>query len=363
MDFLKAAVKTLNKLDGAANKVKVIRKVAQTKSFPPLPVDVVRTICEFAASLDHNTARNLSMSSKDIREWVAPVYFRGVTIRNHQTLIRLKTSPVLERIGPHVRNLSLQPDFGDNAVAGPAQMEADFSSFLNALPNLVHFHWPVLAHRSMWGQVPISLPSHVCSLEIGSYCFDPPTDFASAYSATNARTQVTHIYSELSDPPTPSLFIAWTALTHIFFDIRPQYQLGNSIATSTFPLSSPFHPLPRTIVSCILMDAQSSAWDFNWAINQALVDLVLGDTDPRIVFCAGEDRGRWMEVGGPGIRVGIPPTVDLSWIRKGLKNAVLYHNRWSHNFEAVWIEAEEVRIRRKEPGVRAAVYKLLKPGP
>ncbi|KAH8832358.1 hypothetical protein DL96DRAFT_1581784 [Flagelloscypha sp. PMI_526] len=365
MKFLKVAVRTLKKLDRSANKEQVIRTVPdtvpqivpqtviQTKSFPPLPVDIIRIICEFAATLNQTTAHNLSMSSKEIREWVLPERFQRVTIRKHRHLIRLSTSTVLRRIGPLVRNLSLQPGFENGSIARPVQMTADLSSFLDALPNLI------LAHGSIWDHVPIFLPTHVSSLEIGSHYLDPPTNSALDHSATKARTHITHIYSVLNDPPTPSLFNAWTALTHIFFDIRPQYQLGNSIATSTFPLSPPFHPLPSSIISCILMDAQSCPWDFIWTINQVLVDLILGDTDTRIVFCAAEECERWIEVQIANVT---SPAEDLSWIREGLKDAILYHNKWSHKYDMVWIEAEEIRIRRKEARVRAAVCKLFSLG-
>ncbi|KAH8823370.1 hypothetical protein DL96DRAFT_1617403 [Flagelloscypha sp. PMI_526] len=207
----------------------------------------------------------------------------------------------------------------------------------------------------MWGKVPIILPNSVFSLEIGSVYLQPSPGKNNYFN----RTQITHIHSDLIDPLYPSFFTDWSALTHLFFRILPRNYIDASIASSTFPVNPPVSRLPASIVSCVVMDAQSSAWGFKWAIDQALVDLVLGDADPRVVFAAGETREYWMVVGGPGVTVVTPPEKDLSWIRIGLQDAILYRDRNQRPYETIWDQAEVVRRKRSQVEVRDAVYRLL----
>ncbi|KAH8823371.1 hypothetical protein DL96DRAFT_272143 [Flagelloscypha sp. PMI_526] len=359
MDLLSFLGGSLEIITSAARVVNNFWLVDTTKTFPPLSVDIARTICEFAAALDKTTASSLYMTSKDIRIWVTPIHFRRVLIRSHESLLLLKAPGTLERIAPHVYSVSLQPLFGDDSCQGPSQLAMDFDNFLKALPNLVHFRWPVLPHRSMWSKVSIVLPKTVSSLEIG----DAFLEVSPRRNNNFNRTQITHIHSDLIHVPYSSFFSDWSTLTHLFFEIRPQDYSNASIARSTFPISPPpFSRLPTSIVSCVLMDSQSSAWRFNWTVNRVLVNLVLGDTDPRVVFAAGETRERWMVVDRPGVTVVTPPEKDLSWIRIGLKDAILYHNHNQRSYESIWEQAEVVRRKRSKVEIRKAVYQLLQYG-
>ncbi|KAH8823396.1 hypothetical protein DL96DRAFT_1617458 [Flagelloscypha sp. PMI_526] len=365
MDQPKAASRTLDKTDSMLDAEKeVLSAVRITRGFPLLPTDVAQTICEFAAELDKTTAHNLYMTSKDIRGWATPFHFRRVVIRSYESLLLLKTSETLGRIAPYIISVSLQPKVRDRSTADPSRIAEDLSDFLKSLPKLVHFHWPLSPHESMWGQIFIALPRRVTSLEIGCYYLHPPSneptsDGVLSESATRARKHITHLYSDLISPLPVSLFTRWTALTHLFFGIRTRNRFDDNIANSTFPfLKAPFYPLPISIVSCIVADPFSSAHHFEWAIDQVFVDLVLDEIDSRIIFAAGESREFWM-MNEPGIA---PPVVDLSWIRIALDDAIVYHDQ-KKPLETIWEEADAVRRRRRTAAVRESVYNLLSPRP
>ncbi|KAH8823325.1 hypothetical protein DL96DRAFT_1617242 [Flagelloscypha sp. PMI_526] len=315
--------------------------------FPPLPIDIVRTMCEFAA-LDERTAQRLYVSSKDIREWVAPFRFQSIEIHNHRSLMRLQNPEILGSIAPHVFTISLQPDFGDACTGGPTRMALDLKNLLDALPNLAHFHWPVLVSRSMWKNVAIMLPAWVFYLEIGQYYIQDSHDAV----LPSTGHHITHIVSNLLDPFRLDIFTKWPALTHLCFEIHnSDRQWGRSIANCTFPITA----FPPTIISCILIDGQSDAWRFRWSIDNALVDLVLGDTDSRIVFAVYEKRETWMISG----HKAVTSNPNLSWIREGLQDAILYHGRWQEPNETIWAKVNPVVRRRRDPEVRKAVSSLL----
>ncbi|KAH8823398.1 hypothetical protein DL96DRAFT_1713814 [Flagelloscypha sp. PMI_526] len=372
--------KAFDNLDDSDNETKASCPVDETlayppvnatPAFPPLPIDVMRTVCESAAELDKTTAASLCTSSRDLRLWVTPILFRRLVIRSYESLLLLKSSGMLERISSYVYSVSLQPRSGDldHPSANLSRTAMEFKNFLKDLPNLVHFRWPLPPVPSRWGYVSIVLPACVSSLEIaGDLLLPLPLsgfhhlgERVRFESLARAQVHVTHIYSNLTKTIGFSFFTRWSAITHVFFGIRPE-RAGDSIATSTFPTSHPSFSLPDSIVSCILMDSLSSAQLFRWAIDRALVDLVLGDLDSRIVFCAGGTRKRWMKMRNkPGLIMEITPAVDLSWIRVGLQDAILYYNPLRPRYETIWEDAEVVRERRRTHRVRKSVYRLLRP--
>ncbi|KAH8823373.1 hypothetical protein DL96DRAFT_272168 [Flagelloscypha sp. PMI_526] len=346
MDSPGTLSRTIEAIYSILSTVKILWLVFTTKSFPPLTVDIARIICEFAAELDKETASSLYISSKTIREWVTPIHFRRLEVSSYESLRLLKAPRTLRRIAPYVYSVSLQIAYRDDYRVDPCKLAVDLNSFLRVLPNLVHFRWP---YYSWYGEVGIILPRHVFSLEI-SYDY-----LAEERKATFTQPHITHLISNLQGTPLDALFTTWTSLTHLFFEIHHQYHLDNSIVNSTFPLRRPFVPLPASIVSCILMDTQGASEQFKWTINKTFIDLVLGDTEPRIVFAVWTTRDRWMTV-LPGMN---RQTVDMSWIRIALQGAIVFHAHWQKNYETIWEQAEEVRRKRTEFEVRESVYQLL----
>ncbi|KAH8823403.1 hypothetical protein DL96DRAFT_1617475 [Flagelloscypha sp. PMI_526] len=371
MDLTNTVSRASDNIDHSEGETKVVCPDNTTRSLPPLPIDVARIICEYAAGLDKTTATRLCISSRDLRIWVTPILFRRLVIRSYESLLLLDSSGILGRIASYVYSVSLQPKRGDldHSKVNLSRIAAGFNNFLEVLSSLVHFRWPLPPILSKWDQVSISLPARVSSLEIGGDLLLPrafvfhTSARVLTQSLSQARGNITHIFSNLARTFDLSFFTTWTALTHIFFGIRPA-RVGDSIATFIFPTSRPSFILPPSIVSCILMDSLSSAQLFRWAIDRALVDLVLGDTDSRIIFCAGGIRERWMKMTNkPELIMEVTPTVDLSWIRIGLQDAILYYNPLRPRYETIWDEAGVVRERRRVSEVRASVYQLLRPRP
>ncbi|KAH8823365.1 hypothetical protein DL96DRAFT_1617388 [Flagelloscypha sp. PMI_526] len=325
---------------GATIVVKHFFPVLLTKPFPPLPVDLVRTICELAAGLDRTTMHNLSLSSKEIRTWLAPTLFQHITVYAYSDwyLQPHQAEILLSGIAPYVQMVSTNLNL-------PSQIPIDTIWLLEALPNLTH----IRLQANYRSPDEVFLPRQVCSLETRDH-FPEPSRRA---FASSTRARITHIYSELDDPPSTSLFSDWNALTHLCFKIRNQTVAENCITNSTFPISAPFFPLPASIVSCILIDSFSNKEYFQWSVNQALLDLVRGDIDSRIVLAVAITKEQWTD----------PQGIMFS-IRSGLQDALLYHGKCPRKFdmiwkETIWDEADEVRKRRVDPAVRRAVSRVL----
>ncbi|KAH8823326.1 hypothetical protein DL96DRAFT_270288 [Flagelloscypha sp. PMI_526] len=124
MDFLNVGANTLGKIMEATSIIMRTLQAQHAEPLPPLPIDLVRLVCEYAATLDTRTAGNLYATSKDIREWVAPVRFQSIEIRNYQSFMRLRVPEVMKRISPHVFTVSLQPEAGDTCKQGGIFMKA-----------------------------------------------------------------------------------------------------------------------------------------------------------------------------------------------------------------------------------------------
>ncbi|KAH8823327.1 hypothetical protein DL96DRAFT_1713749 [Flagelloscypha sp. PMI_526] len=346
MGFLRSAASALKRSDDSPGFVKRRLQAYKNRRLPPLPVDVAQTICELAAGLDEATARSLSVSSKDIREWVVPILFRRIEIRNHRSLMRLKALDVMARVAPNVRAVSIYQNI-HTVCAGPAE---DFRGFLDALPKLTHIQWPMSLEHNEWSEIAFPLPLSVTSVNISQEFMQGSNDIAWPFSS---RSRVTHIMSALLETIQVNVFTRWPSLTHIFFEIYllPPHT-RNSVSGSTFPVEA----LPASIVLCILMDNRCMTWGFRWAIDQALVDLVLGDTNPRVVFGQGEIREDWLVPGKNHLAGELP---ELDEVRIGLQDAILYHDSWKEPTEAIWEKAEDVRKRRSDIEVRRAVLGLL----
>jgi hypothetical protein len=78
MDLLNSLNKSIEKINGAARVAKIFWLVNTTRSFPPLNADIARAICEFAAELDAATAKNLYITSRDIKIWCVNVFRNGL---------------------------------------------------------------------------------------------------------------------------------------------------------------------------------------------------------------------------------------------------------------------------------------------
>ncbi|KAH8795219.1 hypothetical protein DL96DRAFT_1648344 [Flagelloscypha sp. PMI_526] len=354
MGFLRTVTGSLKSADDTLGFVQHRLRRNKARSFPPLPVDVARIICEFAAYLDKKTARNISILSKDVRGWVAPILFQHIKICSYQSFMRLKSPDIMEHVAPFVSAVSLDPVAGDRLPGECEQMSTDLNKFLEALPRLTHFHRARSIGYSRWAGIDLTLPDCISSLQIGQSFLQLEHTKCNALPCVS-RCYVTHMMSSLMAPVSPSVFTNWPSLTHILFEISNCHTLC-SIVDSTFPTDI----LPTSIVSCILVDSQSSACQFCWFIDQAFVDLVLGNTDARIVFSAGGSRESWMLLDGPRKYLETSPTQDLTWIREGLRDAILFHDS-SKNVppDSIWEEAEVIRRRRDDMLVRKAVYKLL----
>ncbi|KAH8823350.1 hypothetical protein DL96DRAFT_1819076 [Flagelloscypha sp. PMI_526] len=327
-----------------------LRHDYSAKSLQPLPIDVARNICEYAAALDKETARSLYSSSKNIREWVTPFLFRSIEIQSYSTLMRVKAPDVLQRVAPHVYEVSLRPNIPDWG-SSTAQISLELTSFLNALPNLAHFVLPHISSESIWHKVPIFLPPCVTSLDTTQHFIE----YSDRRLASSTRLHVTHLVSCLRTSFKTDAFLKWPYLTHLFFEINPREYMGNSIAQATFPVKA----LPPSIVSCVLMQAKNHISIFRWSIDEYFVDLVLGDTDPRVVFAVHDIRARWLAKGELGMAEANPPQDYLRRIITGLQDAIVFHECSNHPISTIWANAEWVRRRRRDLDVRAAAHSLL----
>ncbi|KAH8823366.1 hypothetical protein DL96DRAFT_1683472 [Flagelloscypha sp. PMI_526] len=360
MSVLKISAVTLFKrgafLDGAATVAKHVFPNL-TKRFPrqhecPLPVDLIRTICELAAQLDKTTRLSLLVTSKVVYAWVAQIHFQCLRVCDN-TLLLFKKPGSVKRISAHILIVSLVPPLSP-------WLATDYDRFLKALPNLIHVRVQGLRHSG----ANVLLPCHVSSIE-GNDIF---RNASLNGIAPSTRAQIKHIYSELNNcPKSYSLsFPDWSALTHLLFGI--EHSAGNNSGDisitqpqSNFPISAPYIPLPSSIVSCILMDSCSVGDYFQWAIDKALVDLVLGDTDPRIVYAAAASREEWV---APISRFNGYQARPKSQVKTVFQDAILYHGRGrkAHKLmwkRTIWEDADEVRKRRADSAVRQAAYRLL----
>ncbi|KAF8583029.1 hypothetical protein K439DRAFT_1617833 [Ramaria rubella] len=127
--------------------------------FPPLPVELVRTILETAAKSSRPTALSLSLVSSSVREWILPTIFGSLALQSHEIANLPTLTPHITRnISVGIRRLFLFVDSSCSSLAELASSIATAISFLSGCPNLESLITDIpLSHEAF--QATISWPT------------------------------------------------------------------------------------------------------------------------------------------------------------------------------------------------------------
>ncbi|KAH8813678.1 hypothetical protein DL96DRAFT_1625097 [Flagelloscypha sp. PMI_526] len=184
-------------------------------------------------------------------------------------------------------------------------------------------------------QAPLpSLPTKVRILYVlGAY---PRNEGQPLISDAVSSAQITHLYM----PRYYSLY-DFCNLTHLWVETQHAFPADVALVSYLFSLP-PVKSLPTSVKICILHSL--SKISLNPVPLPQLMDLIMGDIDPRIVLAVAEPKRARGDAG-----------LNDKWI---LKNTVIFWEIFRFPNGDVWEEARKVMMKRRDPGFRERVGKL-----
>ncbi|KAH8825861.1 hypothetical protein DL96DRAFT_1610104 [Flagelloscypha sp. PMI_526] len=322
---------------------------ANVKSFPDnLPIDVGRIICEFAAEIDSRTASNLNMASRTLHHWVTPIHFRYLVMKYPSSLVRLQRL----HIAKAVRVLVFKPS-GWSSRGYKTMLQSDLDKALAILPNVTTISFPermIFAVRI--GRI---LPVVHVDWDLDQALSHLPHK--------RSRDEITHLF--LTGPfDAGSGFLNFQALTHLHISLTstPDTTLGRALDSAYVDdllKTVPVDQLPSSLRICTIVEwaelvvSPPHPWAF--------VKLVLGITDPRIVFGVARPRCAWSQ---ERIRASCAlRDAVLFWPGPGAPQSSPKRDQSLKSLEGIWEAAENVMRRREDVSLRERIYEMMERSP